>query len=69
MIVPYPAWPTWLQMLVMVPNALLAGYACWMWWPKSKREWNRFGWAGGPGLDLETWDSRNFFQPAWDRAG
>ena len=30
-------------MLVMVPNALLAGYACWMWWPKSKREWSRFG--------------------------
>jgi hypothetical protein len=32
-------------MLVMVPNALLAGYAFWAWWPKSKREWNRFGWV------------------------
>jgi len=32
-------------MLVMVPNALLAGYAFWGWWPKSKREWNRFGWV------------------------
>ncbi len=44
-VIPYPAWPTWLQMLVMVPNALLAGYAFWAWWPKSKREWNRFGWV------------------------
>jgi len=44
-VIPYPEWPAWLQMLVMVPNALLAGYAFWAWWPKSKREWNRFGWV------------------------
>lgn len=44
-VIPYPAWPIWLRMLVMVPNALLAGYALWGWWPKSKREWNRIGWV------------------------
>ena len=30
-------------MLIMVPNALLAGYAMWGWWPKSDREWRKFG--------------------------
>jgi hypothetical protein len=36
-----------LQVLVLTPNALLAGFACWVWWPKSSREWGRFGlvWA------------------------
>ena len=29
----------------MAPNCLLAAYAFWAWWPKSKREWNRFGWV------------------------
>jgi hypothetical protein len=32
-----------LQFLIVAPNALLAAYAFWAWWPKSKREWNRFG--------------------------
>ncbi len=45
MIIPYSAWPTWLQVLILGPNALLAGYACWAWWPKSSREWRRFGWV------------------------
>jgi hypothetical protein len=44
-LIPYSAWTTWLQVLVMAPNALLAGYACWAWWPKAKREWTRFGWV------------------------
>ncbi len=44
-VVPYSAWPTWLQMLVMVPNALLVGCVLWVWWPKSKREWGRLGWV------------------------
>ena len=42
-VIPYSAWPTWLQFLIVAPNALLAAYAFWAWWPKSKREWNRFG--------------------------
>jgi hypothetical protein len=42
-IVPYSEWPTWLQVLIVAPNALLAGFACWVWWPKSSREWCRFG--------------------------
>lgn len=44
-VVPYSAWPTWLQFLVVVPNALLAAYTCWAWWPKSENEWSRFGWV------------------------
>lgn len=43
MIVPYSDWPGWLQVLIMAPNALLAGYTCWAWWPKSSREWRKFG--------------------------
>ncbi len=42
-IIPYSDWPGWIQVLIVAPNALLAGYACWAWWPKSKREWNKFG--------------------------
>jgi hypothetical protein len=42
-IIPFSDWPRWLQVLIWTPNALLAGYACWGWWPKSKREWNKFG--------------------------
>lgn len=42
-ITPYSAWPKWLQFLVMAPNGLLAGIACWIWWPKSDREWRKFG--------------------------
>jgi hypothetical protein len=43
MVIPYSAWPTWLQVLIVAPNGLLAGYACWAWWPNSSREWRRFG--------------------------
>ncbi len=32
-------------MLIMVPHALLAGYACWAWWPKTDREGRKFGWV------------------------
>jgi hypothetical protein len=42
-VIPYSDWPGWLQVLIGAPNALLAGYACWAWWPESKREWNKFG--------------------------
>lgn len=44
-IVPYSTWPTWLQVLIVGPNALLAAYTFWAWWPKSKCEWNRLGWV------------------------
>jgi hypothetical protein len=27
----------------MAPNALLLGFACLAWWPKSNREWRKFG--------------------------
>jgi hypothetical protein len=43
MIAPYSSWPTWLQTLVVAPNALLGFFALWIWWPKSNREWRRFG--------------------------
>lgn len=45
MILPYSAWPAWLQVLVVAPNGLLLGYACWVWWPKSDCEWRKFGWV------------------------
>lgn len=43
MITPYSDWPKWLQILVVAPNALLLGFCTWMWWPKSDRDWRRFG--------------------------
>lgn len=43
MVMPYSECPLWLQILVVAPNRLLAGFACWIWWPNSNREWNRFG--------------------------
>ena len=43
MITPFAQWPSWLQTLILAPNALLAGIMCWFWWPKSNREWNKFG--------------------------
>jgi hypothetical protein len=43
LIVPYSEWPRWLQFLIVAPNGLLAAITCWMWWPKSDREWRRFG--------------------------
>jgi hypothetical protein len=30
-------WPFWLQMIVMLPHAVLAGALLWVWWPKSKK--------------------------------
>ena len=39
----YSDWPHWLQMLVLVPHGLLASVMCWIWWPKSEKEWTRFG--------------------------
>jgi hypothetical protein len=36
-------WPGWVQTVVVAPNALLAGIAFWVWWPKSDKEWRKFG--------------------------
>jgi hypothetical protein len=36
-------WPEWLKVLVLVPHGILASVACWLWWPKSKKGWRRFG--------------------------
>ena len=35
-------WPLWLQLLVAIPNAILATYLLWIWWPKNRKEANRF---------------------------
>lgn len=42
-VTPYSDWPGWLQFLILVPNVVLAGYACWFWLPKSDREWSKLG--------------------------
>ena len=36
-------WPVWLQMLVVVPHAIIGMIATLLWWPKSTKEWRRFG--------------------------
>jgi hypothetical protein len=36
-------WPTWLQALVLVPHGILGSLAFWLWWPKSDKEWRKFG--------------------------
>ena len=36
-------WPMWLQVLVFGPPAIINGILLWVWWPKSDREWRRFG--------------------------
>ncbi len=36
-------WPGWLQFLVFAPNAILLGICTWVWWPKSDKEWSKFG--------------------------
>jgi hypothetical protein len=36
-------WPTWLQTLVLLPHVLLGFAAVWLWWPKSGKEWRKFG--------------------------
>ena len=39
-------WPMWLQVVVFLPHAVLAGVLMWVWWPKEDDEWFRFlGWA------------------------
>ena len=43
MIIPFAKWPTWLQMLVVAPHGILAAISLYWWWPKSEREWRRFG--------------------------
>ena len=35
-------WPMWLQLLVMVPHAVLATVLLWIWWPKTPRDWLRW---------------------------
>jgi len=27
----------------MIPHGILASVAMWLWWPKSSKEWNKFG--------------------------
>jgi CHASE2 domain-containing sensor protein len=36
-------WPSWLQFLVVFPNALLGFIMTWVWWPKSGKSFVRFG--------------------------
>jgi len=36
-------WPKWLQFLIVFPHALLGFLAFWLWWPKSNKEWRKFG--------------------------
>jgi hypothetical protein len=43
MITPFADWPRWLQILVVTPNGFLAWFAFYFWWPKSDKEWRRFG--------------------------
>jgi len=31
------------QFLVFAPHAVLMGFLTWVWWPKTEREWKRFG--------------------------
>lgn len=36
-------WPGWLQTLVVAPHAILGFICTWLWWPKSKQGWRKFG--------------------------
>ncbi|MCU1283747.1 MAG: hypothetical protein JWO13_97 [Acidobacteriales bacterium] len=36
-------WPEWLQVAVLFPHAMLGFVATWLWWPKTDKEWSRFG--------------------------
>jgi hypothetical protein len=42
-ITPVSEWPNWLQILVFPPHAILLGVSTWMWWPKTNKEWRRYG--------------------------
>jgi len=44
-ITPVAEWPTWVQILVFGPHAILMGILTWVWWPKSNKEWRRFGYV------------------------
>ena len=35
-------WPMWLQIVVMVPHALLAGALLWLWWPRESAKQRRW---------------------------
>jgi len=39
----FSEWPAWLQAVVVVPHALLGFCAVWLWWPKSDKDWRKFG--------------------------
>jgi hypothetical protein len=39
----YSQWPGWVQAVVVIPHVLLAMVATLLWWPKTKRNWRRFG--------------------------
>jgi hypothetical protein len=41
----FSRWPHWLQYAVMVPHGIAGFLMFWIWWPKSDREWRRFGYA------------------------
>lgn len=43
MLTPVSHWPSWVQMLVFGPHAILMAILTWVWWPKSNKEWKRFG--------------------------
>jgi hypothetical protein len=47
MIVKYADWPGWVQTLVLLPHAILLSVSAWLWWPKSGREWRKFGFVAG----------------------
>ena len=40
---PVSGWPSWVQVFVFGPHAILMGILCWWWWPKTNKEWRRFG--------------------------
>ena len=37
--------PHWAQYTLMVPHGIAGFLMFWLWWPKSDREWRRFGYA------------------------
>ena len=45
MLTPVSRWPCWVQMLVFGPHAILMAILLYFWWPKSNKEWKRFGLA------------------------
>jgi hypothetical protein len=40
---PVSQWPSWVQFLVFGPHAILMGILTWVWWPKTNKDWRRFG--------------------------